>query len=95
MPVLHEVRDITLACKGNVALVSYENKVLVPRIVPSQGVPKLIYLLQLGPAAALENRDGKGSQGRSTDYGSTVPRSDLYAEDACRLCGAELLWWEG
>lgn len=31
VPVLHEVRDITLARKGNVALVSYENKVCTIR----------------------------------------------------------------
>ena len=32
VPVLHEVRDITMARTGDVALVSYENKVSLPDV---------------------------------------------------------------
>ena len=55
VPVLHEVRDITLARNGNVALVSYENKVRARGLI----ICDRIFILT-GPSSTMENRICEG-----------------------------------
>lgn len=88
VPVLHDVRDITLtrpiAGQEQVALVSYENKVRLGRT-------RIITLHLLacikGSASIMEDR--RFCEDRNC---TTFSTPHLYAEIAGRLCWTQLLW---
>lgn len=77
MPVLYEVRDITLAKDGNFALVSYEYKVSSIRLELHDDNSSHIILV--GTATTLEAGPSEGSNRRRDHDVSTFTGTHIYA----------------
>lgn len=95
VPVLHDVRDITLSTKDQVALVSYENKVCLhrpPRGVGEKGINGrgfFFFWNFSGSTAALEIGYRYGKR-----YREAYLEAYVHAQDFCGFCRSELFRWE-
>lgn len=82
VPVLHDVRDITLSHDDKFALISYEDKVCLIKLStidrPTEDVT--------GPSSTLARQHDQGRRPASIG-------SHIHAKQGSRLRRTELLWW--